>query len=40
MHRYYEVLNDTHTTMAYQPFLEYVAESLIESEELWLFLLV
>lgn len=37
--RYYEVLDHAHTTMDYQPFLEFVAESVIESEQLWLSLL-
>lgn len=37
--RYYEVLDYAHTTMDYHPFIEFVAESEIESEQLWLSLL-
>lgn len=37
--RYYEVLDYAHTTMDYHPFLEFVAEAVIESEQLWLSLL-
>lgn len=37
--RYYEVLDYAHTTMDYQLFLEFVAEAVIESEQLWLSLL-
>ena len=37
--RYYEVLDLAHTTMDYQPFLEFVAGLVIESEQLWLSLL-
>lgn len=37
--RYYEVLDYAHTTMDYQQFLEFVTESVIESEQLWLSLL-
>ncbi len=37
--RYYEVVDYAHTTMDYQPFLEFVAELVIESEQLWLSLL-
>ena len=37
--RYYEVLDFAHTTMDYQPFLEFVAGLVIESEQLWLSLL-
>lgn len=36
---YYEVLDHAHTTMDYQPFLEFVAGLVIESEKLWLSLL-
>lgn len=37
--RYYEVLDYAHTTMDYKPFLEFVAEMVMESEQLWLSLL-
>ena len=37
--KYYEVLDYAHTTMDYGPFLEFVAELVIESEKLWLSLL-
>lgn len=37
--RYYEVLDHAHTTMDYAPFIEFVAEAVIESEMLWLSLL-
>jgi hypothetical protein len=37
--KYYEVLNDAHTTLNYHPFLSLVAELVVESEELWLSLL-
>jgi Fic family protein len=37
--RYYEVLDYAHTTMDYRPFLEFVAELVAESEQLWLSLL-
>ena len=37
--RYYEVLDHAHTTMDYQPFLEFITESVIESEQLLLSLL-
>lgn len=37
--RYYEVLDHAHTTMDYLPFIQFVAESVIESEQLWLSLL-
>lgn len=37
--RYYEVLDFAHTTMDYYPFLEFIAELVIESEQLWLSLL-
>ena len=37
--RYYEVLDYAHTTMEYRPFLEFVVELVIESEEFWLSLL-
>jgi len=35
---YYNVLDHAHTTMDYQPFLEFVAKLEIESEQLWLSL--
>lgn len=38
--RYYEALDYAHTTMDYHPFLEFVAELVKESEQLWLSLLV
>ena len=34
--KYYEVLDHAHTTMDYQPFLEFVAELVVESEQFWL----
>ncbi|HSN66534.1 MAG TPA: Fic family protein [Fusibacter sp.] len=34
--KYYEVLDYAHTTMDYQPFLEFVAKLVVESEQLWL----
>lgn len=37
--KYYEVLDYAHATMDYRPFLEFVAEAVIESERLWLSLL-
>ena len=37
--RYYDVLDLAHTTMNFHPFLEFIAESVIESEELYLSLL-
>lgn len=37
--RYYEVLDYAHTTMDYHPFIEFIAEAVIESEQLWLSLL-
>lgn len=37
--KYYEVLDYAHATMDYGPFLEFVAELVIESEKLWLSLL-
>lgn len=37
--RYYEVLDYAHTTMDYRPFLEFVADLVTESEQLWLSLL-
>ncbi|MDF2858644.1 MAG: hypothetical protein K0Q87_4495 [Neobacillus sp.] len=37
--RYYEVLDYAHTTIDYHPFLEFVAELVTESEQLWLSLL-
>ena len=37
--RYYEVLDYAHTTMDYHPLLEFVAELVAESEQLWLSLL-
>jgi Fic family protein len=36
--QYYNVLDHAHTTMDYQPFLEFVAKLEIESEQLWLSL--
>ena len=37
--KYYEVLDYAHTTMDYQPFLEFVAKLVVESEQLWLSVL-
>ncbi len=37
--QYYEVMDHAHTTMDYHPFLEFVANLVVESEELWLSLL-
>lgn len=37
--RYYEVLDYAHTTMDYTLFIEFIAESVVESEKLWLSLL-
>lgn len=37
--QYYEALDHAHTTMDYHPFLEFVANLVVESEELWLSLL-
>ncbi len=37
--KYYEVLDYAHTTMDYQPFLEFVAELVVESEQLRLSVL-
>ena len=37
--KYYEVLDYAHTTMDYQPFLEFVAELVVESEQFWLSVL-
>jgi len=37
--KYYEVLDYAHTTMDYGPFLDFVAELVIESKKLWLSLL-
>jgi Fic family protein len=38
--RYYDVLDLAHTTMNYAPFIELVSKFVIESEKLWLSLLV
>jgi Fic family protein len=38
--RYYDVLDLAHTTMNYEPFMELVSKYVIESEKLWLSLLV
>lgn len=38
--RYYNVLDLAHTTMNYEPFIELVSKYVIESEKLWLSLLV
>ena len=37
--KYYEVLDYAHTTLDYHPFIEFVAELVAESEQLWLSLL-
>lgn len=37
--RYYEVLDYAHTTMDYHSFIEFIAEAVIESEQIWLSLL-
>ncbi|MCK9217477.1 MAG: Fic family protein [Firmicutes bacterium] len=37
--KYYEVLDQAHTTMNYEPFIKLVAELVIESEQLWLSVL-
>lgn len=37
--KYYEVLDLAHTTMNYEPFINLVAELVIESEQLWLSVL-
>lgn len=37
--KYYDVLDHAHTTMDYQPFLEFVAKLVMESEQLWLSLI-
>ncbi len=37
--RYYDVLDLAHTTLNYQPFIELIAELVVESENLWLSIL-
>ncbi len=37
--RYYDVLDLAHTTMNYEPFIEFVSRMVVESEELWLSVL-
>ena len=37
---YYEALDLAHTTMNYEPFLQLVAQRVLESETLWLSVVV
>ncbi len=38
--KYYDVLDIAHTTMNYEPFIKFVSDLVIESERLWLSVLV